>query len=383
MEPEKPAEYPEFVIFPLVQPGPDSYDVDLIKHHARYGLKNSPPEDRAIAWLVFLEVYPRNPNLWAEERKKNENVYNMYKEMCGLIDFHKRSFPQYIKKDVFELKNNDLMMIIHGDIVRTGRHIFKLPEWKFEGVEYEDEIANNPNILRWEGHMRRLERILYILGSINPAHSYMQGFNELLVPIYYTLFQAKALFNNSIDEVEYLSFFCIHKLITLTEITDLFTTQDKSSILIHRLNGFNTVLKKRVPLCYDAIQTHKIHPVCYCFRWFSLLFSQDYEIPDLLYIWDALLTHFDDLVNYAFYIGAAQVKLVEKDISDKNYAKTIDTLQNLPPIDIQELLEIADNWWNIDHDSTAVGAIQQTIEQTKNLFSYAGKFITDLFDENE
>ena len=372
---------PEFVIFPLVQPGQDSYDVDMIKHLARYGLENSPPEDRAIAWLVFLEVYPRNPNLWQEERAKDADVYNMYKEMCGLVDFHTKSFPQYIKKEIFGLKNNDLMMLIHGDIVRTGRHIFKLPEWKLEGVEYAEKNGNDPNILCWEGHMRRLERILYVLGSINPALSYMQGFNELLMPIYFTLYQGKALFNNNIDEVEYLAFFCLHKLITLTVITDLFTTQDKSSILIHRLNGFNVVLKKHVPLCYDAIQKLKIHPVCYCFKWFSLLFCQDYEIPQVLYIWDALLTHFDDLVNYAFYIGAAQVKMIENDVSEKDYPRTIGVLQNLPPLNIQELLKIADNWWNVDHDTSAAGTIQQTLEQTKNLFGYAGKFITGLFEK--
>ena len=381
--PKKESISPDFIIMPIVQPGPDSYNKDRIKFLAKYGLNDAPPEDRALAWLVFLEVYPSNPNEWEEVKKRKMDDYIMYQNEFKLTDFHTKSFPQYVKKEAFELGDNakdSLMMLIHGDIVRTGRHIFKLPEWRLEGVEYQETSGNDPNILLWEGHLRRLERILFILGSMNKAQSYMQGFNELLLPIYYTLFKAKSLFNGDIDYVECLSFYCLQQLIAMTEITDLFTTQDKSSILIYKLKGFLEVLNHHAPISAEIIQKHDIHPVCYCFKWFSLLFSQDYEIPTLLLIWDSILSHFDELLRYSFYVGAAQVKLIENQLSDKDYGKTLNVLQNIPKINVHEMLTLANNWWEIDGDDSAVGMIKSGVEQAKNLFGKAGKFLTNTLE---
>ena len=382
-KPKKQPLSPEFIIMPIVQPGPNSYDKERIKYLAKFGLNDSPPEDRALAWLVFLEVYPQNPNEWEEVKKKKMEDYNMYKELFKLTDFHTKSFPQYVKKESFDLgddSKNGLMMLIHGDIVRTGRHIFKLPEWGIEGVEYPETVGNDVNILRWEGHLRRLERILFVLGSINKAQSYMQGFNELLMPIYYVLYSAKSLFNDDIDYVECLSFYCIQQLIAMTEITELFTTQDKSSILIYKLKGFLEVLQRHAPISAQIIAKHDIHPVCYCFKWFSLLFSQDYEIPTLLLIWDSILTHFDELLRYAFYVGAAQVKLFENQLSEKDYGKTLNVLQNIPKINVHEMLTLADKWWEIDKDDSAVGFLKSGAEQAKNLFGMAGKFISSTLE---
>ena len=252
---------PMFRVLPLVQPNPEGKPIDVtaIKTALKYGLSDAPYEDRCYAWLVVLGVFPKNPNEWPDVKQEKRDTYNLYKDLCKLNDFHTKSFPQYIKKEAFELENNSLMMLVHGDIVRTGRHIFKLPEWGIEGIEYPEKIGNDINILRWEAHIRRLERILYILGTINKAQGYMQGFNELLMPIYYTLYAARSLFNDSIDDVECLSFACIQKLISMTGITDLFTTQDKSSILLFTLKGFQEVLDHHFE---PMAQKSKRHYLC-------------------------------------------------------------------------------------------------------------------------
>lgn len=373
-------ELPEFKIFNLIQPGPENIDVDKIRELARFGIINCMPEDRLSAWLVYLQVYPLDANEWPEVKQKNMDVYKMYKEMQELNDFHNLSFKQFFKKDDFPVKNKDLMNLIHGDIVRTGRHIMKLPEFPLPGVEYDALINGEVNILKWEGHMRRMERILYIMGSINPALSYMQGFNELLMPIYITVYDARAMLNGDLDEVECLCFFMLHNLISRTQITDLFTTQDKSSIIIHRLKEFSTILEKHVPRAFGIIDKFQIHPVCYCYRWFSLLFCQDYDLSKVLIIWDALLTNFDIIVSYSFYIGAAQVEMVKDSLSEEDYAATIQCLQNLPDLDVAAVLKIAANFWFIDTDKTIHGSLKEAEEFIKNKFDITAKKFMKFFN---
>ncbi|EAY01739.1 TBC1 domain protein, putative [Trichomonas vaginalis G3] len=372
----------QFEIFKLIQPSDQPVDVEKIRELTRFGIQNAMPEDRCSAWLVYLQIYPENGSEWNDTKQKNLEVYNMYKEMQGLNEYHTKPIRQHFKKEDFQLKNNDLMNLIHGDIVRTGRHIMHLPESRLPGVEYEPLLQGEVNILKWEGHMRRMERILYILGSINPALSYMQGFNELLMPIYNTVYNAQAMFNNNLDEVECICFFMLHNLISRSMITDLFTTQDKSSIIIHRLKEFDTILQKHVEIAHRIINKHQIHPVCYCFRWFSLLFCQDYDLKDVLLIWDALLTNFDIIVKYSFYVGAAQISLIKDNLDENDYAATIHNLQNLPQLDVHEVLKIAANFWQIDNDKTITGQLLNAEEFIKNKFDITAKKFKNFFNKN-
>ena len=253
-------------------------------------------------------------------------------------------------------------MLINGDVVRTGRHIFKLPEWGFDGVQYEEQVSNGPNILKWERHMRLLERILYVMASVNPALSYMQGFNELLPPFYYVLLQAITVCDNDIKMVEAISFFCLQELLTKTEIRDLYTTTDASSIILHKLNDFNVLLNKHLPRASAIIKSLGIHPLLYCYRWFNLMYSQEYELPVLLGLWDGLFTHFEDLVSYIYYVGIGHVHAVENGIIPRDYGATIATLQNLEIASIKDVLSFADKCWNEDHNVS------------KSVFSFSGLF---------
>jgi hypothetical protein len=42
----------------------------------------------------------------------------------------------------------------------------------------------------------------------------------------------------------------------------------------------------------------------YCYKWFILLFSQEFEINDLLKLWDLFLIH-EDKYYYIIYLGIA------------------------------------------------------------------------------
>ena len=44
------------------------------------------------------------------------------------------------------------------------------------------------------------------------------------------------------------------------------------------------------------------------------------------------------------------------------------------------MLTLANNWWEIDGDDSAVGMIKSGVEQAKNLFGKAGKFLTNTLE---
>lgn len=337
----------EFKIMPLVNPSFDreTVAIDEIRELSTHSLDGCPPEDRAYAWLAMLGVYPQNPLMWPEIKK------NLVEEYWSLVpeelkDWHTQHMPNQMSADLFNLPNKPLMAIIHGDIVRTGRTIFFLPP---EPIPNAKPNPEDESIFQFGVHARRLERILYTFSTFHRGLGYMQGFNELLPPIYYVLINAKTIFDDDMRIVEALSFHCFQELLTKTEICDLYTTTDASSIILHKLNDFVNLLKKHLPNEAAIIEGLGIHPLLYCYRWFNLMFSQEHDLPSLLAIWDTLFAHFDQLVLFIYYVGIGHVKSVQSKIVKGDYGGTISALQYLEISDIKQVLEFANKCWNEDH----------------------------------
>ena len=353
---------PDFLILPLVQPlEDDTIDIAKIRDLTANGLETGQPEDRCLAWLVLLGIYPEKARDWPKVLQEMTDVYRTYTEMLHIEDWDTRSFPQQvIRIEDFGVEDNQLMALIHGDIVRTGRHIFMLSPEEIQGAQADDSSIN-----LYAKHLRRLERILYVLGRVNTGFGYMQGFNELLVPLYYTVFGGRSLFTD-LYVVEVLSFHCLHQLINTTKICELFMTHDRSSILLERLSRFHEIVKMHVPDVYEVLERLDIQPVIYCYRWFSLMFSQEYELPQLQQIWDALFTHVDDLVEFEFYVGAAHIEMIKGGINPNEYASTIEALQHTQVRDTYRLLDLANKWWRQVHNPTPLDFVQGKFNTLKS-----------------
>lgn len=337
--------------------------IDEIRQISSHSLDGLPPEDRAYAWLAMLGIYPMNPSLWPETKK------NLVAEYWSLVpdelkDWHTKHMPNQMCADNFNLQNKSLMTIVHGDIVRTGRTIFFFPP---EPIPNATPNPEDENIFQFGVHARRLERILYTFSSFHRGLGYMQGFNELLPPFYYVLLHAKeTLFDNSMETVEALSFHCLQELLTKTEICDLYTTTDHSSIILHKLNDFVNLMKKHLPNEASIIEGLNLHPLLYCYRWFNLMFSQEHDLPSLLAIWDALFAHFDQLVLFIYYVGIGHVKSVSSRLVRGDYGTTISALQNLEITDIKSVLEFANQCWTADHKTAKKFDFKKDIEKFFN-----------------
>lgn len=335
---------PEFRILPLMQPiEDDTIHIDKIRSLTHSGLNGAPPEDRALSWLALIGLYPMHAREWPDIRAELNQVYRSYIAEFKLEEWHNKSIQVHCTKDVFDVDDKSLMDIVHKDVVRTAKHIFMLPPCPLQG-----EPDDGSMLVLYSVHIRRLERILYILGKVYRPFGYMQGFNELIMPFYTVFYSSKSIFHDDI-EVEALSFNCLLRLLGQTNLIELFMTMNKSENLLARLSLFNKVLESKIPEINKHLKQQDIYPLLYAFKWFCLLFCQNHEMPVIHEIWDSLLTHFDRLIDFAFYIGAAEMKMVENQILSSQFSDTLQILQNIHINDIYSVLSIANKWW---HDDT-------------------------------
>lgn len=314
-------------------------------------------------WLTHLGIYTTDKNEWANRRTEMVEQYTDFIQFLGLSDWHTLHVPKR-KIDFKELPNPKLMNQIHADVVRTGHHIYSLPKAPINS----DKVHKSKSIYDYDVHLRRLERILYSIGTTYHTLSYMQGFNELLLPLYYVNLSAKSLFENAF-EVECVTFYCLHSLLSNTQLNELYTTQDNSSLLLHQLTKYESVLEAHLPRAYAIIKKHNIHPLLYSFKWFSILFAQEYALKDILVLWDSIFKHFDKLLDYVFLIGIARISFVEKKLDENNLHQTISTLQNIEQHNINEVIDYADSFWKQDHTQPSSNILS-------SVYKYLVSFIT-------
>lgn len=224
---EESSSSPQFLILPLVQPDQDDeVDIAKIRELTSRGLVGVEPEDRCVAWLVLLDIYPQYARQWQSRLKELVSCYEAYVNECQINDWQEKKFDSHVFDfGVFNLPNNSMMGQIHSDLVRTRRNITIIPNTEF----YNDKSLDESTF--YSIHLRRLERVLYILGNVNQNFQYMQGFNELITPFYYTLYCAKSLFKDDF-EIEALTFHCLHQLLSYTE---LICKQVSSSIIMKHI----------------------------------------------------------------------------------------------------------------------------------------------------
>jgi hypothetical protein len=241
---------------------------------------------------------------------------------------------------------------IHIDIIRSFHHIEFLPvQGEPEDPPPESTLPKSAAKLGpYMTQVRRIERMLYVFASVCTTFNYLQGFNELICVAYCALAQAIPYFRDDDDEVEALTFFLFQEFFAVTKIQELFNTSDGSASIHLRLGMFMQLLKSHLPNAAAVIEHHKIHPLFFCFRWLPLLFAQDYEMPNLVLIWDALFAHFTELIEYAMYVALAQVKMIEDRIRMTDYKGTLGALQNLDIDNVTRLLNIANQFWVKDHE---------------------------------
>jgi len=186
-----------------------------------------------------------------------------------------------------------------------------------------------------EAHWEVVERILFLYAKLNPGQGYVQGMNEIIGPIYYVFASDSRKEWRANAEAD--CFFCFTNL--MSDIRDFFIkTLDEAE---SGINGMMARLRRRLaqhdPKVATLLQDQDIRPQYFAFRWLSLMLSQEFPLPEVLRLWDSLLsdeTRCDLLID----VSTAMISLVRDELLVNDFATNMKLLQNYPITEVHLIM---------------------------------------------
>jgi len=187
-----------------------------------------------------------------------------------------------------------------------------------------------------ETHIDVLSRILFIYGKLNSGIGYVQGMNEILAPIYYCFCDDKN--KQFSDDAEADAFYCFTKLME-DEVKDSFLRKlDQTNHGIQaRIKYLNELLKKVDKVLWLHLERQAVNPQFYSLRWLLLLLTQEFELSDVLRLWDSLLSH-PKRVDFLYYVCLAVIQGVRELIMVEDFSVIMETLQKYSTSDLEKIL---------------------------------------------
>merc|ERR1719237_1744449 len=83
-----------------------------------------------------------------------------------------------------------------------------------------------------------------------------------------------------------------------------------------------------------------IKPQYFAFRWLTLMLSQEFALPDVLRIWDSLLSD-DTRCDLLIEVCVAMIMLVREKVMVQEFPENMKLLQNYPFTDVGIILTAA------------------------------------------
>ena len=285
---------------------------------------------RSLIWKIMLNYLPLNCKIWEESLDVKRKDYNLLKQKLviklELDSKEQKEMENYKKKKKKKTSdhplsdNNDsvwktyfeyseLIEEIEKDIKRTRTQMsfFFMPV-KLENLKnfnnedivdqaiistggiYENKKPKDNSKIKIETHADVLTRILFIYAKLNPEVRYIQGMNEILAPIYYCFSQDKSEYFCNSESVEADAYYCFSNL--MEELKDVFLRSKDNTE-----NGINTRIKHLTDVLrvtdrevYNLFYDEKVEVQFFAFRWYTLLLTQEFEMPEILRLWDSILS---------------------------------------------------------------------------------------------
>jgi len=137
-----------------------------------------------------------------------------------------------------------------------------------------------------------------------------------------------------------MRFFCFTNL--MGEIKDSFVkTLDHSKVGIRqKILDLNNILRVKDFELWEDLENKQLSPEFYSFRWLTLLLSQEFELPDVLRLWDSLLSD-QFRFEYLLYVCVALLVDIREQLLLGDFAESLKILQTYPPTDMIHILDLA------------------------------------------
>jgi len=184
-------------------------------------------------------------------------------------------------------------------------------------------------------NQRALRRILHLFAHLNAGAGYVQGMNELVGHLMYAFSAGRGNATPQLEADVFFSFQHMHQFVgdNFQRELDLDATGVKGT-----MTAFSMLLLRVDNPLFQALEKLGMAPEYYAFRWVTLMFSQDFTTPDVLTLWDFLLSYRDDLDAVVIFVAVAMVTLVRDRVMEGNFGVVIQMLQSYPPdVDIRSI----------------------------------------------
>jgi len=198
---------------------------------------------------------------------------------------------------------------------------------------YFQDLKNKPT---FDSNADLMCRILFIYAKKFPEVRYIQGMNEILAPILYC-------FSNDQNPYFYLNveadtYNCFESL--MNEIKDIFIrSRDNTPTGIQtRIKNLTMILKVFDKDLYNHFTNENVELQYFVFRWYTLFFTQEFEMPDVLRLWDSLLSE-EEKFDFINMICLAIIKFKKQDILKNDFAGIMMNIQNFEKIEVENIIK--------------------------------------------
>ena len=277
---------------------------------------------RPLIWKICLNYLSLKPDEWSDKLNKNRTLYSNYKKKyMKYLSFEKMNKKNPLDNNEY-YNDNELYNNIKKDILRTKSNM-SFVRMKSKNLETNSDIMN---------------RILFIYAKIHPEVCYIQGMNDLLAPIYYCF----SIDNNpdNKDFVEEDSYFTFENLMDIIKKIFIRGLDNEPGGIYYRLNEINGLLKIIDFELFLHLKKNKVKMEFYGFRWMTLFFTQDFEMPDILRIWDSIFGN-NDIFEFLYLLILATIILKKNEIMKESMSGIMMIIQNLEDISAIDLINKA------------------------------------------
>lgn len=368
----------------ISQGGFYSLESNLLEELMYSGIPDEIPSLRTLIWKLSLN-YPKEIQIihspkWQMEINSKRAEYAMLKKKHFQLQKELKMAKSGINDHPLSNENDsswskyfydiELLEEIEKDVRRTRAQM----SFFFMPVDPNDDISNvdiafkadqireptkqGKNVeYKFETHCDVLTRILFIYAKQYPELRYIQGMNEILAPLYYqfcldndcdnTIFIEESTDLKSHDKIEADSYFCFENL--MSEIKDLFIREkDETRHGIQtRIKGVNLLLREVDKSIYNHFVENELEIQFFMFRWYTLLFTQEYEMPDVLRLWDSILSfkisnsRKIDKFMYVSFLCIALMLMKKDEILKLDFAGILLSFQNFDNLEVSYHITVA------------------------------------------
>ena len=107
------------------------------------------------------------------------------------------------------------------------------------------------------------------------------------------------------------------------------------------MNLILKIIKSKDPILYESLKEKELLDTPFTFKWYTLLFSGDLPLENIVKLWDRLLSD-----TYRFeileYCCASCIILMRNAIINGSTEKALEAIQNISILNVELLFDIAD-----------------------------------------